>query len=70
MRDEYEIRWEDIRILEVIGEGAFGRVMKAQLLTGPMTMSDDFVAVKMTRGTRPFKLLFYTNVYCDFNKNR
>ena len=51
--DNYEIDFESLTFLGVLGEGAFGKVMKAELhkpLNDKGMKEEDYVAVKMLRG--------------------
>ena len=55
MSDEYEIDYSALRFTEIIGEGAFGKVMKAQLdlsvsPLGGRASGVKVVAVKMLKG--------------------
>lgn len=54
---DYEIRRKELKFIEQIGEGEFGKVLKAELTLNGRT---DFVAVKMLKGEK-FKLIFFPN---------
>ena len=54
--EEWEIDREQIRLLGVLGEGAFGKVMKADVLGLPNWPFSFNVAVKMLKGLFPSQI--------------
>ena len=49
--EKWEISVENIRLLEVIGEGAFGRVLKGEVIDVPrLNFVRTIVAVKTLKG--------------------
>lgn len=61
--EKWEIDRENINLLEVLGEGAFGRVMKAEVLGLPNMPFRFEVAVKMLKG-EPCIFLTSRKHYC------
>jgi hypothetical protein len=53
--DEYEINPHHLCIHETLGEGAFGHVVRGEIMEGPQWMKNQImpitVAVKMVKGT-------------------
>ena len=55
---EWEIKPEQVKIIKVIGKGAFSRVAKATALNIRGNQEDTTVAVKMLKGRRVCEILF------------
>lgn len=52
--DTFELARENLKLAQVIGEGAFGQVMKAEALINEQTTT---VAVKMLKSKSPYNLI-------------
>jgi len=62
--DGYEIDYSCLDFISVIGEGAFGKVVKAEYYpksADRQTKEGKIVAVKMLRGTLTFDLDYFFN---------